>query len=234
MRKFDGFTLAEVLITLGIIGVVAALTLPALVQNYRNQVVETRLKKVYSVMNQAIVQSEVDNGAKELWDFDDPDFFNKYINPYIKYLKTEIIKSSRYDYLCIYFGDGSMLMTKISNYKNDDGTIKSGYGANQDYFFYPNAKNFDSEKIESRAMSGTSMFEFRFSPKLIPNKEINPHVGKGFEPYLNGLTLPIDEAKLRDGAIWSCKKGNVYPLFCTAIIARNNWKIPKDYPFKVK
>ena len=129
MRKFDGFTLAEVLITLGIIGVV-----------------ETRLKKVYSVMNQAIVQSEVDNGAKELWDFDDPDFFNKYINPYIKYLKTEIIKSSRYDYLCIYFGDGSMLMTKISNYKNDDGTIKSGYGANQDYFFYPNAKNFDSEK----------------------------------------------------------------------------------------
>lgn len=45
MRKFDGFTLAEVLITLGIIGVVAALTLPALVQNYRNQVVETRLKR---------------------------------------------------------------------------------------------------------------------------------------------------------------------------------------------
>lgn len=30
-----GFTLAEVLITLGVIGIVAAMTLPALVQNYQ-------------------------------------------------------------------------------------------------------------------------------------------------------------------------------------------------------
>lgn len=233
MRKFDGFTLAEVLITLGIIGVVAALTLPALVQNYRNQVVETRLKKVYSVMNQAIVQSEADNGAKELWDFDDPDFFNKYINPYIKYLKTEIIKSSRYDYLCIYFGDGSMLMTKISNYKNDDGTIKSGYGANQDYFFYPNAKNFNKDEVDSRAMSGTSMFEFRFSPKYIDDNELL-HDGKGFEPYQRGLKLPLDETKLTKGSPYSCNKQSQSPIFCAALIARNNWKIPKDYPFKVK
>ena len=39
-----GFTLAEILITLGIIGVVAALTMPALIQNYTNNVAETRLK----------------------------------------------------------------------------------------------------------------------------------------------------------------------------------------------
>lgn len=38
------FTLAEVLITLGIIGVVAALTLPNLIADYRASVVETRLK----------------------------------------------------------------------------------------------------------------------------------------------------------------------------------------------
>ena len=41
----SAFTLAEVLITLGIIGVVSALTLPVLVQKYRNNVVETKLKK---------------------------------------------------------------------------------------------------------------------------------------------------------------------------------------------
>ena len=35
MKK--GFTLAEVLITLGIIGVVAALTLPSLITNYRKK-----------------------------------------------------------------------------------------------------------------------------------------------------------------------------------------------------
>ena len=35
MRKYIGFTLAEVLITLGIIGIVASLTIPMLIQDYR-------------------------------------------------------------------------------------------------------------------------------------------------------------------------------------------------------
>ena len=52
----EGFTLAEVLITLGIIGVVAALTLPSLIQKNNNKVVETRLKKFYSTMNQALLE----------------------------------------------------------------------------------------------------------------------------------------------------------------------------------
>lgn len=53
-NKKHGFTLAEVLITLGIIGVVAALTLPALIQNYQKKVVVNRLKKSYSVLSNAI------------------------------------------------------------------------------------------------------------------------------------------------------------------------------------
>ncbi len=44
MKK--AFTLAEVLITLGIIGVVAAMTLPSLVGNYKKKVTVTRLKKI--------------------------------------------------------------------------------------------------------------------------------------------------------------------------------------------
>ena len=42
----QGFTLAEVLITLGIIGVVAALTVPTLIAEHRSKELETRLKKV--------------------------------------------------------------------------------------------------------------------------------------------------------------------------------------------
>ena len=48
------FTLAEVLITLGIIGVVAALTLPSLIQNHHEQVLENKLKKMYSTISQGI------------------------------------------------------------------------------------------------------------------------------------------------------------------------------------
>ena len=40
-----GFTLAEVLITLGIIGVVAALTLPSLITNYQKKQIVAQLKK---------------------------------------------------------------------------------------------------------------------------------------------------------------------------------------------
>ncbi len=37
----NGFTLAEVLITLGIIGIVAAMTMPALIANYQKKVLVT-------------------------------------------------------------------------------------------------------------------------------------------------------------------------------------------------
>lgn len=46
LKLFKGFTLAEVLITLGIIGVVAALTMPALVANYKKQEAVSKLKNL--------------------------------------------------------------------------------------------------------------------------------------------------------------------------------------------
>ena len=59
-----GFTLAEVLITLGVIGVVAALTLPALIANYQKQVLKEQFKVAYSLMQQAWRKAEVDFGSK--------------------------------------------------------------------------------------------------------------------------------------------------------------------------
>ncbi len=56
------FTLAEVLITLGIIGVVAALTLPAIVSTTKNKELETGLKKGYSTLAQALKMYEQENG----------------------------------------------------------------------------------------------------------------------------------------------------------------------------
>jgi prepilin-type N-terminal cleavage/methylation domain-containing protein len=48
-----GFTLAEVLITLGIIGVVAALTIPHLIQKYNEYVTVRKVKEAYSILSQA-------------------------------------------------------------------------------------------------------------------------------------------------------------------------------------
>ena len=49
----NAFTLAEVLITLGIIGVVASMTLPALINQTRAKELQTGLKKAYSVLQTA-------------------------------------------------------------------------------------------------------------------------------------------------------------------------------------
>lgn len=51
--KKTGFTLAEVLITLGVIGTVAAMTIPSLMMNYQRQVWESKLKKTYSIATNA-------------------------------------------------------------------------------------------------------------------------------------------------------------------------------------
>ncbi len=85
------------MITLGIIGVVAALTMPALIANHRKNVVENRLKHFYSTINQAITLSEVENGDKNTWQpMDTEDFWNNYLKPYIKYLKTENSENGQY------------------------------------------------------------------------------------------------------------------------------------------
>ena len=62
------FTLAEVLITLGIIGVVAALTLPSLIQKYQDQVLENQLKKMYSTLSQGIQKAMADDGVSKFSD----------------------------------------------------------------------------------------------------------------------------------------------------------------------
>ena len=52
-----GFTLAEVLITLGIIGVVAAMTMPTLINSTQGAQYKTAYKKALSVLSQAVVMN---------------------------------------------------------------------------------------------------------------------------------------------------------------------------------
>lgn len=57
MKKQSAFTLAEVLITLGIIGVVATMTIPTLMSNTNKAEFKTGFKKILSVLNQAVTMS---------------------------------------------------------------------------------------------------------------------------------------------------------------------------------
>ena len=58
-----GFTLAEVLITLGIIGVVAAITLPTVINKAQSMILKNQFKKAYSTFYNAMKLVQVQNGA---------------------------------------------------------------------------------------------------------------------------------------------------------------------------
>ena len=61
------FTLAEVLITLGIIGVVAAMTIPTLIADYQEKQTVTQLTKAYSMLAQAAQLMQVEYGSISTW-----------------------------------------------------------------------------------------------------------------------------------------------------------------------
>ena len=64
--KKSAFTLAEVLVTLGIIGVVSAMTVPTLMQNHQRKVYVTQLHKIYNQLQQAALQYTNDRNALNL------------------------------------------------------------------------------------------------------------------------------------------------------------------------
>lgn len=118
MKKFksnilrSAFTLAEVLITLGIIGVVAALTISTLMNNINDMELKTAWKKDYAVIAQAISRLASDNNG-DLGNgvFDISNFNNTRdaIKPYVLYTKA----CDRYS---------SFNNCWPGNYKNLDGT----------------------------------------------------------------------------------------------------------------
>ena len=92
--KTAGFTLAEVLITLGIIGIVAAMTMPTLVGKYQEKSTVTRVKKFYSMMSQALNFAIAEHGTVDTWEYyDDGTIFSKqssteFAEYFKKYLKV--------------------------------------------------------------------------------------------------------------------------------------------------
>lgn len=68
--KYFGFTLAETLITLGIIGVVAAITIPNLINSYNEKVTVSKVKKMYSLLSQALKLAILEKGSVDGWDFE--------------------------------------------------------------------------------------------------------------------------------------------------------------------
>ena len=237
-RNF-AFTLAEVLITIGIIGVVAAMTLPPLVANHEKKQTSVRVKKVYSELTQAIRLSEAENGDFENWSVDENLYFtidgtkffvNKYIKPYYKSLK-----------IC---GEGGSTGNKNTcgaapvssngvQYVTNNGTaISMVYTGKSKLLILVDLKPTRKTVFKKEDKSlGKNVFYFdtdNYTKRLMPSgwvKNLTREMAlTGYET--NGYRYSCKKLKKNDDDIYTD-----YRHACTALLMIDGWEFKEDYPW---
>ena len=222
----NGFTLAEVLITLGIIGVVAALTIPTLIGNYQKKEVAVRLQKMYNTIQNAISQAELENGPSETWTFKDDteaiDFYNTQIKSKMQCVRTKD-KVAAYGNNSCYLADGSLIRLSIMR----------SYGL-LTVIFYPfaneKALSFNAYKTEHRR------YEFRYNIWLTTSSTYRITKPKTEVTAMNIIANNLTREQLLNGpgpgnAPEEYCKGTGGAASCFQLIKRDGWTIAKDYPW---
>ena len=219
--KKKAFTLAEVLITLGIIGVVAALTMPSLIANYQKQQTVVRLKKAYSIINQAMKLSEIDNGDYASWDLPQVngagDYVNKYWRPYFNVLKVcRTYNDCGYASATPFTGrNGNSLSLNVAS-----DTYRSGI-VTTDGLLY----------IIETAYGSADTPGYNIYIDLNASKPPNVY-GKDFFAFIrtnNGI-LPYGYDKTQAQINSNCSKTGTGD-YCSAKIMQDSWEIKDDYPW---
>ena len=233
----NGFTLAEVLITLVIIGVIAALTIPAAVAYYQKEETIAQLKQVYSQLNQAIRLSVPEHGDPRTWDYSltGIDFFNEYLNNYIQIKRMSL--------------DANEI-----RYQRTDGSVENGFnplkdGANvivlnSGAIIYISNSSPSSSATSLRNSLKQKGFAVDTNGLKGPNK-IGRDLFFFFLDGENGMVFPRscddtesatversrDELKNGPSAEdYQCNKSG-RGMWCAALIIKDGWQIKDDYPW---
>ena len=139
------FTLAEVLITLGIIGVVAAMTIPTLMQKYQVKRTVALLKEDQAIISQMLKLAIEENGEPEGWlgleghGTESAKVLAEKLNPHWKLALDCGVDDENGD--CVYNGEYKYLNgTPYMNYAKGETLykVKLNNGTGITYYFYPN------------------------------------------------------------------------------------------------
>ena len=231
--KTPAFTLAEVLITLGIIGIVAAMTLPAMIMNHRKQVTVNKVKKFYTVMSQATNSAIAEYGSMEDWQGftttrngeEMQNWFDTYLKPYLKVI-DEFVKTDEetgYSTLFVVLSDGSVLsmVNWAGSAKSDDNAnhVQDNHNGLIHLSYLTDKKLIDD--VDSR-IGCVNTFSFLFYSPLKDQYF--------FQPYTYQANTP--EKYNREFFIEQVKGGN--NQYCAAVMMFDGWQIKSDYPFQTK
>ena len=235
--KKCAFTLAEVLITLGIIGVVAAMTIPTLVANYKKSVVENKLKQAVSIINQAIILSAVDNGTPDIWGITNGQktTFAQYIQPYMDIgIVCEEKNIDDPKDICnnsVYGSTGAkksftnkyILKNGIGLSYNGAPTLTQGQRRGLFIVYLDNGKN--------KYIYGKNVF-----PLNLIVHDNQKYLVTGTMDYVQDFSFcSYSKTKLYDLCSngQSGSSGFSVGIACTALVECNGWKIPDDYPVRL-
>ena len=230
------FTLAEVLITLGIIGVVAALTLPTVIKNYQKQVTITRLQKAYSILGQVAQKSIVDKGAIDFVDGEPLDegkvreFFNTYWLQNFKgvyvYPENKIPK----------LNGNTPVYRYISGILNvDDTTIYTSFPNGRIFFSTSDGMSF-FVLIMKWGISFNDKGEFVSKKPLYNSQQsVIVDINGVAPPNTNGKDVfyyyvDFSNGKVSPGGGNTCSK-TASGMSCAKKIMQDGWKIKSDYPW---
>ena len=251
--KRPAFTLAEVLITLGIIGVVAAMTMPSLIANYQKKQTVTQLKKAYTELSQVIKSAEQENGMIETWDVSSmlkgqegaDRFANEFLIPYIKVIKKCFPSTSECWADDVYNLNGVKYSYLGNRAEFNSFVTVSGYSV----YYWLNGDGtggwlwVDLNGPRKPNIIGKDVFALTM--RWVPDSNQNGPVTceRRLGVSMIGATCK-SETSPRDGLIsgnftngvsdYKCKKGvggSIAGVYCGALIMLDGWEIKSDYPW---
>ena len=233
-RKRVAFTLAEVLITLGVIGVVASLTLPSVIQNYKKQVTVNQLKKAYSILGQVAQKAFADNGpagfeaGAELKADDVKAFFDTYWLPYFKGVEVypENISPKLNDNMDYYkMANGIYTFTHACT-KYNAGRIFFSTADGMTYFVYMNnwVNKYDENGnlISQDAVYNSEQYVYVDVNGTKPPNTFGKDVFMFVVDFDNGFVRPNAYRSSQATIDNACKTSG---MACTSKIMREGWKI---------
>lgn len=236
MKKFysitKGFTIAEILITIGVIGLVASLTFPNLIKIYDKQVTISKIKENYNIINQTLVRAASEHyiNIKDLFDITAP------MTQSAETITTNFVQSNILPY--IYLA------------KNCGWSTASACGMEKQYYLNKNLDgNYASSWYRLFLRNGASMF---FAPNndginwmgmiividINGNNKPNTYGKDVFEFVFSSASKKVDfyginnlRNSLKTNSNDGCNS-DAKGVYCGALIEKDGWQITDDYPWE--
>ena len=207
LKKRAAFTLAEILITLGIIGVVASMTIPVLISKYQLKVFSTAFKKQYAVLTDTIGYIALDSSLNRCYmyyeysEINNSGYFEK-VNDDCNALFSELVSKLNLTPVENKFGDV---------YKTDDRVIADGGNV-----INRSVKYLDSVKRSSAYLTKDGAIYFFDPVMMYISIDTNGYKGPnkwGYDVFFMMLTSNNNSNKiiLSDGPASIVDKGGLLP-----------------------